>query len=188
MKLLLCFLPLLFVFPVVADDEVVLPSDRVIGRVENTDAGERILIQEVWIDAPVAEVWKAHTTEDGWAAWSSPLVKIDLRIGGTIQTHYDGNAAIGDEGTNTLHILNYVPERILTLRADVSKNWPELMKQDADKMSNVILFEDLGDGKTHLTSYGVGYRDTPEYDALMRFFIQANEGLYEKLIATLEKK
>ena len=170
---------------VVQDEAPEEPPVR--SRVETTRAGERILVHEVTIHAPVAEVWKAHTTEEGWTAWSSPLAKIDLRVGGTILTHYDKNAKIGDPGTNTLHIVNYVPERVLTLRADVSQNWPEVMKEDADKMSNVILFEPIDDDTTRLVSYGIGYRDTPEYDDLMDFFIEANGRLYAGLIQRLEK-
>ena len=140
----------------------------------------------MYVDAPVQEVWDAHTTEAGWTAWASPLAEIDLRVGGTIRTHYGPGAEIGDPGTNTLHIVNYVPRRVLTLRPDVSENWPELMRQDGDKLTNVILFDELGPERTRIRSYGVGYHDTPEYDELMDFFIQANEGLYRKLIEVLE--
>ncbi len=83
--------------------------------------------------------------------------------------------------------VNYVPERLLTLRADVSQNWPELMKQDADKLSNVILFEPIDDGHTRLTSYGIGYRDTPAIQRLLKFFVSANEQTFRKLIAYVEK-
>ena len=41
-------------------------------HVRTTDANERILVQEVWLDAPVAAVWAAYTTEEGWTAWASP--------------------------------------------------------------------------------------------------------------------
>ncbi|MFT4541286.1 MAG: hypothetical protein ACI841_004645 [Planctomycetota bacterium] len=161
-------------------------TEAIQSRIETTKAGERILIQEVLIDAPIAAVWAAHTTDAGWSVWSSPKVDIDLRVGGTILTHYDTKAQIGDAGTNTLHIVNYVPERVLTLRADLSDNWPELMKQDADKLSNVIIFDELNADRTRVTSYGIGYRDTPGYDSVMQFFIQANEGLYRKLKQILE--
>lgn len=160
----------------------------VTSRIEKTDAGELVLVHEVRIDAPVSEVWKAHTTVEGWTAWSSPVAEIDLRVGGTIKTHYVAGAKVGDAGTNVLHIVNYVPERVLTLRAVVAKNWPDVMKEDADKLSNVILFEALGDGATRLTSYGIGYRDLPELERLLGFFETANAGLYLKLIEVLEEK
>jgi uncharacterized protein YndB with AHSA1/START domain len=155
--------------------------------VVKTDAHELILVQEVVVEAPIGEVWGAYTTSAGWMAWASPQAEVDLRAGGTIRTHYGPDAEIGDPGTNTLHIVNYVPERVLTLRAEISDRWPEVMKADEGKLMNVIVFDALGDAVTRIRSYGVGYRDLPAYDDLMEFFIPANEGLFQKLKEHLEQ-
>ena len=50
------------------------------------------------------------------------------------------------------------------------------------------LFDPVGDEQTRLRSYGIGYRDTPEYERLLSFFEKANEGLYRKLIEVLESE
>ncbi len=165
----------------------VLADDPISSRVERTALGERILVQEVVVEAPLERVWAAYTTSDGWSAWASPVARIDLRVGGTIETHYDPKAAIGDPGTNTLRIVNYVPHRLLTLKADLSDNWPEVLKQDGEHLANVILFEGLSPNRTKIESYGVGYGNSPEYDELMQFFIEGNESLFRKLIEVLEK-
>lgn len=156
------------------------PSSEVVG----TDAGELVLIQEVSILAAVDDVWKAYTTSEGWTGWAAPKAEIDLRVGGTIRTAYVGE--IGGENTNTLQIVNYVPHRLLTLRAEVSDNWPEIMKRDAERLSNVILFESIGPNATQIQSFGIGYTDSPELEQLMTFFIKANEGLLENLQVYLE--
>lgn len=155
-------------------------------RVETTEAGGRTLIEELVVEAPVSEVWDAYTTREGWTSWAAPKAEVDLRPGGTIRTHYAPGAEIGDPGTIVLHIVNYVPRRILTLRADPQENWPEAMKRDADHLMNVIVFEPLSDSRTRLTSYGVGYGAAPEYDQLLGFFAEANKGLYGKLIEYVE--
>ena len=151
-----------------------------------TEAQEMVLVQEAWVDAPIAEVWRAYTTSEGWMAWAAPLADVDLRAGGTIRTHYGADAKIGDPGTNTLHIVNYVPERVLTLRAELSERWPDVMKQDDGKLMNVVVFDAQGESTTRIQSYGVGYRDVPAYADLMKFFIPANEGLLKKLKEHLE--
>ena len=156
-------------------------------RVERTALGEHILVQEVLVEAPLDQVWAAYTTSDGWSAWASPVARIDLRVGGTIETHYDPNAAIGDPGTNTLRIVNYVPRRLLMLKADISERWPEVLKQDGEHLANIILFESLSPNRTKIESYGVGYGNSPEYDEMMQFFIEGNESLFRKLIEVLEK-
>ncbi len=155
-------------------------------RVLRTEADELVLVQEVLVEAPVAEVWKAYTTAEGWMGWAVPLAEVDFRIGGTIRTHYGSGAKIGDPGTITLHIVNYVPERLLTLQAELSEHWPEVMQEDAEHLMNVIVFEAMGENRTRVLSYGVGYRDQPAYEKLMDFFIGANEGLFQKLKDYLE--
>ena len=107
---------------------------------------------------------------------------------GTIQTHYDAAAKIGDPGTNTLHIVNYVPERVLTLRAELSPRWPDVMRADQERLMNVIVFEPVSKKKTRIRSYGVGYSDLPAYDELMTFFISGNETLFQVLLDHLEAK
>lgn len=156
-------------------------------EVRTTEAGELILAQELVVDAPIARVWEAYTTSEGWMAWAAPMAEVDLRVGGTIRTHYGADAEIGDPGTNTLHIVNYVPEKVLTLKAEISERWPEVMKTDAGNLMNVIVFEEIDDSTTRVRSYGVGYRDLPEYHELMKFFITANEGLLLKMKAHLEE-
>lgn len=155
-------------------------------QIVKTDASELILVQVVVVEAPIGEVWRAYTTNAGWMAWASPLAEIDLRAGGTIRTHYGSDAKIGDPGTNTLHIVNYVPERVLTLRAEMSERWPDAMKEDEGQLMNVIVFDAQSEVMTRIESYGVGYRDLPEYDDLLKFFIPANEGLFKKLKEYLE--
>lgn len=166
--------------------EPALEAEAIQSQLIKTDSNDLILLQEVVVEAPVEEVWNAYTTEEGWRSWASPVVEIDLRAGGTIRTHYGADAKIGDPGTNTLHILNYVPLRLLTLQAEVEDRWPEVMKQDAGNLMNVIIFESPTPAQTRILSYGVGYRDSEAYTELMNFFIPANEGLFKVLKSSLE--
>ena len=144
------------------------------------------MVEEVYINAPVSAVWDAYSTVEGWTAWVAPVGAMDFRPGGSIQSHYVEDAAIGDEGTILLNIVNFVPERLLTLRADISKGWPEVMQHDADNLMSVIIFDDLGDERTRVRVFGVGYGAAPEYDGLLGFFLEANAGLYVDLKHYLE--
>lgn len=163
------------------------PQEPIQHRVEVNAAGERMLVEEVIVEAPLAKVWWAYTTGPGMQAWAAPLAEVDLRAGGTIRTNYDPEGELGGPGTNTLHIVNWVPERVLTLRAELNDNWPELMQRDAGKLMNVVLFEELGPRRTRIESYGVGYGADPAYDGLLGFFAQANRGLYVELKRALEE-
>ena len=162
------------------------PDERITSRVETTAAGELILVETVEIRASLAAVWEAFTTPAGYASWAAPVVEIDLRVGGTIRTHYDPSAQIGDADTIVLRVVSYVPERLLTLQADISQNWPAIISEQAAQLYNVILFEPVTDDHTRVVSYGLGYRDSDDMRDMMNFFITANAQLYAKLVATLE--
>lgn len=148
---------------------------------------ELVLIQEFTVDAPVQKVWDAYTTKKGYEKWAVPLAKFDLKVGGSIKTNYNAAGTIGDSTTIVTHIINYVPQRLLTLQAEISENFPQFMKEDAKDFYNVIYFDEVEDGRTHIKSFGIGYKNNPQYLSLMDFFITANEETLLKLIDYLEK-
>ncbi len=82
---------------------------------------------------------------------------------------------------NRLRILNYVPETLLTLQADISDSWPEILRKDADRLSNVILFDALDEETTRVRSFGIGYTQSKEMDRLLESFAEWNGGLYNAL-------
>ena len=155
-------------------------------KIQETKAGELILVETVIIAAPVDKVWAAYTPSAGYTSWAAPVAEIDLRVGGTIRTHYDPTAKIGDPKTITIRIVNYVPKKMLTLQADISENWPDILKEQAEHLYNVILFEELTGNKTRIVSYGLGYQDNKKMRDLMNFFVAANKGLYTKLLEAVE--
>ncbi len=77
---------------------------------------------------------------------------------------------------------------MLTLQADISENWPEVLKEQAEHLYVVILFEPMTANKTRIVSYGVGYQDNKEMRGMLNFFVPANQGLYKKLKKVLEDK
>lgn len=174
MKTVLIAVSLLFAATVRAEttDE---NASAVTSSVEATAAGDLYMLHSLEIDAPVADVWRAYTTEEGWRSWVAPVIEIDFRVGGLIQSHYTADASIGDPGTIRLHIVNYVPERLLTLQAEITDYWPEFLKSEQDRMFNVVVFDALSDNRTRVESYGLGYTDNQKHRDLMDFFVAANE-------------
>lgn len=153
--------------------------------VQATAEGQLVVVETVTVRAPIERVWDAYTTPDGYASWAAVAADVDLRPGGTIRTTYREDGDLTGDDVNTLHIVNYVPMRLLTLQADVSANWPEVLKRDAANLYNVILFDSVNPTTTRITSYGLGYTDSPELRQMMAFFEQANRRLYEKLIESV---
>lgn len=159
---------------------------RVLSKIDSTYNNELALIQEFIVNVPIDSVWNAYSTKKGWESWAVSIAEIDFKINGLIQTNYNKDGKIGDDSTITLHILNYVPNRMITLQAEISENFPEFMKEDEKDLYNVILFEELDISKTKVTSFGIGYKNNEKYKSLMQFFVKGNEQSYINLISYLE--
>ena len=161
-------------------------AKRVLSTIDSTHNPELVLTQQFTVHAPITAVWNAYTTKEGWESWAVPLAEVELKVGGSIKTNYNKAGEIGDSTTILTHIVNYVPLRVLTLQAEITDNFPEFMKKEAKDFYNVIYFDELEEGKTQVTSFGIGYKNNPKYLALMKYFIPANEMLLNNLISYLE--
>lgn len=163
-------------------------QNRVISKIDSTRSPELVLIQEFTVKAPLKNVWNAYTTKAGYESWAVPLAEIDLKVGGTIKSNYNPAGTIGDSTTIVTHIINYVPHQLITLQAEITDNFPEFMKKEADDFYNVIYFRETEEGHTEIKSFGIGYKNTPKYLELINYFIPANEMTLMKLIDYLEKE
>ncbi|MFY0592470.1 SRPBCC family protein [Roseivirga sp.] len=159
---------------------------RVKSWVDSSYTDELVLIHEFTVNVPLQKVWDTYTTKKGWESAFVAKADLDFKVNGTIKTSYDPNATIGDSSTIVLHIINYVPKRLLTLQAEITKNFPEFMKSDEKDLFNVISFEEVTPSITKVVSYGIGYKNNPKYQSLMQFFIEGNELSYNNLILFLE--
>lgn len=169
-----------------AQDSSAEADTQITSRIDSTNKSELVLVQEFTVDVPLDSVWNAYTTKEGWESWAVPLAEIDWEVGGTIKTNYNKNGAIGDSTTIVNHIINYVPHKLVTLQAEITDNFPDIMKEEAENFYNVIYFDAAGKQKTTITSYGIGYKNNPKYLSLMQYFISANEQLLKNLITYLE--
>lgn len=162
-------------------------ENRIISVIDSSHVNNMVLKQYFVVNVGLDSVWNAYTTKKGWESWATPIAKIDFKVNGTIKTNYNKHGKIGDESTITLHVINYVPKKMLTLQAEITKNFPVFMKEDEKRLYNTILFEKIGPTKTKVTSYGIGYKLNEKYMSLMKFFIQGNEQSYLNLITYLER-
>ena len=161
-------------------------EQRVISVLDTLDDGSLMLTQAFVINVPVNKVWEAYTTKEGWESWAVPKAEIDWKINGSIKTNYNPAGEIGDSTTITTHIINYIPEKLITLQAEITKNFPAFMKADEKDFYNIIEFIQTAPSRTKVVSYGLGYKNNQKYHDLLRFFIQGNEQTQLKLIKYLE--
>ena len=130
-------------------------------------------VTEGFINAPIAEVWRLFTTSEGYRATGAAQAEVDLRVGGTIRSHYDPNGKLGDPETIVNEILAYEPQRMLAIRigrAPASFPYPEAR----EGTWTVIYFTKSGEDMTHVRIVGLGYRDDPQSQAMRDFFAAGN--------------
>ena len=154
-------------------------------RIELAD-GELILKQTVTVDVGIEEAWGFFTEPEQIRLWMAPVATADIRPGGAIRTHYDACASVGDEGTIELEVVNFIPRRLLTLQSSLEPAREASWMTDAifarqDDLYNVIQFEAIAPDRTRIVSWGLGYRQDPEWQAMLGFFIAGNEWSYSQL-------
>lgn len=140
--------------------------------------GSHILVHEIEIAAPAAEVWTAIATADGWRTWAVPRAwasEPDI-----IETSYSMTAAPGDPSTIRQRILASIPGRMIAFRTvKAPDGFPNF--ETFRQTTGVIELEPIGEGRTHLRLTGAGYPDTEAGRQLLGFFRDGNRISLEQL-------
>ena len=137
------------------------------------------LIQVIELDAPLADVWKAFTTNEEAAKWMAPVVEIDLRSGGTMKTNYSKEAGIGGPGTIVHHILALDAPHLLVAKTEAPEGNP--FKNVLQHLTGSWRFEALSPTKTRVTLGMHGWPAGTESKGVRAFFERANPGVLKKL-------
>ena len=130
----------------------------------------RSLHHETVVDAPVARVWQAFSTVEGWKSWGITFAKLDFRTGGTIETAYADGAGEGDPNNIIHRILAVIPERLLVTRVErLPENGP-VAPALIEPLWGVYEIEPIDEKRTRLRISGHGYGQGEDYDRLIAFF------------------
>jgi uncharacterized protein YndB with AHSA1/START domain len=146
-----------------------------------TASGERVVRVETVLRQPPEAVWKAFATEQGLRCWVAPVVRLDLRTGGSLTTNYDKGAAIGDAGTISLGILNYVENEEITYKVKLTDAFAERLRAEDGNLQEVVQLQRLADGGTKVVSSMVGWGNGEEWEKIFAFFAKGNEWTYKNL-------
>ncbi|MEL1250895.1 SRPBCC family protein [Aurantiacibacter gilvus] len=147
---------------------------------------EQALRQTLVLDAPLADLWNLFATDAGVSSWMAPVGYVDLRTGGMIRTNYNACAEPEDDGWIENTIVNFVPERMITLQANLEPqreaSWMnETIYARRDNLYSVIEFEAVSPDQTRLTMWGLGYGIGPEWETILGFFTAGNEWTFAQL-------
>jgi uncharacterized protein YndB with AHSA1/START domain len=142
--------------------------------------GTHTLVHETVVAAPVADVWAAISTAEGWRSWAVPVAWTDPDDPEVIETAYDPAARPGQPQTIRQRFLLRVPGRFLafrTIKAPAGFT-------DFDQFSRTVALFELsphGARQTRVRLTGVGYPDSEAGRRLLGFFEEGNRVSLERL-------
>lgn len=135
--------------------------------------GERVLRHEIVVDAALSKVWKAFTTPDEMRHFLAPVIALDLRPGGIWEASYDPDGEIGTPGNIQNEVLSFLPEQMLSIR--IKSTPPQFPHAAVGKaVWTVLMFEDIGGGKTRVTISMLPWKSGEGWDMLYKFFDGGN--------------
>lgn len=159
-----------------ATPAVAQPSPITIASQREAD-GTHCLAHETIVDAPIAEVWTAISTAEGWRTWATPVAWASADL---IETSYTPSASPGDPSTIRQQIVARLPGRILVFRTTgAPAGFPHF-----DTFSRVISFFELvpdGERRTRVRLTMTGYADTDAGRQLLGFFREGNRVSLDRL-------
>ena len=149
--------------------------------------GNRVQQIQLDIDAPIAKVWWALTTSEGFQTWAAPVAHVTLGNDGMIEASYRMTAKIGDPDNIKNRIVAFVPEHLLVLRNEhAPKNIP-FSAEAFGQIRTVIEVQDLGGGRTRVIESGVGYGEGKDFDSIYSHFRSGNAEEFDLLEKSLTK-
>lgn len=125
---------------------------------------------ETTVDAPVAEVWKAWTTEEGLRSFLAPEVNMRLEVGGPFEVYFDPTVPEGSRGSEGSIILAFEEESMLSFTWNAPPSMPEIRKQ---RTHVTVRFYSLGEKQTRVTLDHDGWGRSAEWMNTRAYFDKA---------------
>jgi uncharacterized protein YndB with AHSA1/START domain/uncharacterized protein YciI len=133
-------------------------------------ATDRILRADLTIHAPVAEVWKAWTTDTGIATFFAPEGHVDLRVDGQYDVWFNPSGPPGQRGAEGMRIVGVEPMKRFAFTWNAPPTIPAIRAQ---RTIVVLDLEPLGADQTHLRFTQLGWGEGEEWDKAYAYFDHA---------------
>ena len=150
-----------------------------VSKRQQSDGGH-VLVHELVVDAPVASVWQAISTAEGWKSWAAPGAWVPPGAPDIIETSYSPGARPGDASTIRQQVIARVPEVLIVFRTvKAPERFPDF--ETYSKVTSVLQLEPAGEGRTRVRLTGAGYADSEAGRRLLAFFEKGNATALEAL-------
>jgi uncharacterized protein YndB with AHSA1/START domain len=146
----------------------------------NHDVGNKRVVKEATVAAPVAAVWRAWTDPAIISEFFAPRASVELRVGGAYEMLFLLDAPEGQRGCEGCTVLSYVPEQMLSF----SWSAPPKFAQTRPLHTWVVLqFEPVSEASARVRLTHVGFGRGDEWDAVHAYFERAWGSVMQNLVA-----
>ncbi len=134
-------------------------------------SNDKIIEKGILLHAPIDQVWKAWTTEDGLKSFFAPDCKLELAPCGKFELYFMMDNPEGSRGSETCIVLSFIKNDLFSFTWNAPPQFPEVRK--GPKTMVVLNFHELANGSSHLKLRHVGWHDGEEWDAVYQYFDKA---------------
>lgn len=146
-------------------------------------AGERAIVRNASVPAPVAEVWRAWTTDEGIRSWLVEDSRIELRVGGPFELYFIPDAPLGGRGSEGCQVIGFQQPTLLTFTWNAP---PHLPQARAQRSVVVLRLRPQQDAGTRVELTQLGWGDGGEWDQAFDYFAAAWGRVLARLVAHFE--
>lgn len=142
--------------------------------------GSRSLSHEIVIPAPMAAVWEAVATPEGWRTWAVPLARAVPGAPDRFETGYDAAAAPGAPSTiEQMWVERTAPTRVTFRTTRTPRGFPHA--ETYLRVTSSFTLTPVGASETRVRLTGSGYAAGPAGDTLIAFFREGNRASLQQL-------
>lgn len=143
--------------------------------------GTATLVHELVVDAPMAQVWQAIATPEGWETWAVPAAWWVEGEPGVLETSYDPADTPGSPSTIRQQFLARIPGRLLAFRTvKAPAGFPHW---DSYRLVTSVFELEPEGARTRVRLTSTGYPDSAAGRELVTFFTQGNSETLRQLAA-----
>ena len=133
-------------------------------------AADRVLRAEVELAAPVEDVWRAWTTEEGVKTFFAKGAHIEPQVDGAYEIFFNPAGAPGKRGADGMRVLAFEAPRRLAFTWNAPPTIPAIRGQ---RTMVVIELEATGPRRTRLRFTHLGWGEGKDWDAAYDYFDHA---------------
>lgn len=131
---------------------------------------DRELRGDAIVDAPIDDVWRAWTTDDGVRTFFASDSRVDARPKGPYEIYFDADQSTGLRGSEDMIVLAVQPPHLLSFTWNAPPRLPAMRGQ----LTHVtVRLADLGQGRTRVTLTHDGWGEGGEWDEAYEYFRRA---------------